>query len=749
MFFLYLCSAMRRIDPQTVQRILDTADIVEVVSDFVSLKRRGTGYIGLCPFHNERTPSFSVSKAKNICKCFSCGQGGSPVNFIMLHEQMSYYEALLYLAKKYGIEVKEREMTEEERKAEGERESLMAINEFALGFFRHTLTDTPEGRNIGLAYFRERGINDAMIERFRLGYSPEERDALSREAIAKGYSKEYLVKAGLSVERDHGELRDRFRARVIYPVFSVSGKVVAFGGRTLRKDKDIAKYVNSPESVVYSKSRELYGLYQAKRAITAKDKCLLVEGYMDVISLHQSGVENVVASSGTSLTEGQIRLIHRFTDNVTLVYDSDPAGIKASLRGIGMLLAEGMNISVLLLPDGEDPDSFAQHHSSSEVEKYIAENETDFIRFMTAILLKDAQGDPIKRSKVIAEIVRTIALIPDDITRTVYTGECSRMLEIDENVLTLQVARERAERAHRNAEAEARRRGTESLAGGAPRQDGVEEPPAPVAPAAAQTQQGPGNLTEAQREERTYLLPAERELLRYVVKYGAAQLAEVDDGQGGKQCVRVLDYIDAMLADDEITLTNSALARVYDAALELLHGSWEQDLAERLRRQADTDRQAMAEGIASIRETAHDMAAIERAERELDERIAAEGAAAIDGYACNYIERALESDPDDVTRRIATELATERHQLSKIHTKFAHVETERERLGVLVPRAVAELKYATVELRLHQCRKEMMAAQQRNNPDEIISAMRSMQELNQIKMELARFLGERILSPRK
>lgn len=738
---------MRRIDQQTVQRILDTADIVEVVSDFVSLKRRGTGYIGLCPFHNERTPSFSVSKAKNICKCFSCGQGGSPVNFIMLHEQMSYYEALLYLAKKYGIEVKEREMTEEERKAEGERESLMAINEFALGFFRHTLTDTADGRNVGLAYFRERGINDAMIERFKLGYSPEERDALSREALAKGYSKEYLVKAGLSVERDHGELRDRFRARVIYPVFSVSGKVVAFGGRTLRKDKDVAKYVNSPESVVYSKSRELYGLYQAKRAITAKDKCLLVEGYMDVISLHQSGVENVVASSGTSLTEGQIRLIHRFTDNVTLVYDSDPAGIKASLRGIGMLLAEGLNISVLLLPEGEDPDSFAQHHSSSEVEKYLAENETDFIRFMTTILLKDAQGDPIKRAKVIAEIVRTIAVIPDDITRTVYTGECSRMLEIDENVLTLQVARERAERAHRNAENEARRRGAESLAPPAQGNAGADRPEQP-APAGA-VNQGPGNLTEAQREERTYLLPAERELMRYVVKYGAAQLAEVDDGQGGRQGIRVLDYIDAMLADDEITLTDAAMAKVYDASMALLHGSWEQDLAERTARQAETDREAMAEGIARIRETAHDMAAIERAERELDERIAADSAAAIDEYACNYIERALESDPDDVTRRVATELAAERHQLSKIHTKFAHVETERERLTVLVPRAVAELKYATVELRLHQCRKGMMAAQQRNNPDEIIAAMRGMQELNQIKMELARFLGERILSPRK
>lgn len=736
---------MKRIDSATIQRILDTADIVDVVSDFVSLKRRGSGYIGLCPFHNERTPSFSVSKSKNICKCFSCGQGGSPVNFIMLHEQMSYYEALLYLAKKYNIEVKEREMSDEERKAEGERESMLAINEFALDFFRHTLTDTQEGRDIGLSYFRERGINDAMIERFKLGYSPESRDALSREALAKGYSQEYLVKAGLSVEREHGGLRDRFRARVIYPVFSVSGKVVAFGGRTLRKDKEVAKYVNSPESVVYSKSRELYGLFQAKRSIAAKDKCILVEGYMDVISLHQSGIENVVASSGTSLTEGQIRLIHRFTENVTLVYDSDAAGIKASLRGIGMLLTEGLNIKVLLLPEGDDPDSFAQNHSSTEVEEYFAANETDFIRFMTDILLKDAQGDPIKRSKVISEIVRTIALIPDQITRTVYTGECSRMLEIDENVLTLQVARECAEKARRDAEQGARRRAADSIAEPTPQPETAEQPTTPTTEAPAQ----PQTTTEEQREEREYLLPAETELMRYAIKYGAAYLADATDETGALRRVSVLEYIDAMLADDEITITNRWLAKSYESALALLNGSWSADYAERLERQHSADQAARNEGIERIRQSAADMAAIERAERELDERIAAQSEAAMDEFACNYIERALISDPDDTLRRVATELVSERHQLSKIHTKFAHVETERERLTVLVPRAIAELKYATVELRLHRCRKSLMAAQRSGDSTQIIDAMRTMQELNSVKMELARYLGERIVSARK
>ncbi|MBO4945422.1 MAG: DNA primase, partial [Muribaculaceae bacterium] len=500
---------MHRLDPITVQKILDTADIVDVVSDFVSLKPRGTGYIGLCPFHNDRRPSFSVSKTRNVCKCFSCGQGGGPVNFIMLHEQMTYQEALRYLAKKYNIEIKEREMTDEERAQEGERQSMLAINDYALSTFHSTLLETDEGRNVGLAYFRERGISDAMIDRFRLGYSLENRDAFCRGAIAKGFSREYLVKTGLAYDSEHG-LRDRFRGRVIYPVFSMSGKVVAFGGRTLRKDKDIAKYVNSPESLIYSKKRELYGLYQAKRAIAARDKCIMVEGYMDVISMHQRGVENVVASSGTALTEEQIRLVHRFTDNVMLVYDSDAAGIKASLRGIGMLLSEGMNISVLHLPDGEDPDSFAQSHSSTEVEAYIKENETDFIRFMTRILLKDAQDDPIRRAKVISRIVATIALIPDEITRTVYIGECSRMLDIDEKVLTLQVARDRADKLHRDAEAQTRRRNASAIPAETtpPPADTQEAPDMP-----SQQQQTPARApeNEAEREERKFLLPAEME----------------------------------------------------------------------------------------------------------------------------------------------------------------------------------------------------------------------------------------------
>ncbi|MDE7145398.1 MAG: DNA primase, partial [Duncaniella sp.] len=432
---------MKKIDNATVQRILDASDIVEVVSDFVSLKRRGANYVGLCPFHNDRSPSFYVSKSKGVCKCFSCGEGGSPVSFLMKLEQMSFSEALRYLAKKYNIEVEEREMTDEEQQAESDRENMLALNDFAMRYFEKTMMSTPDGKDIGLSYFRYRGISDQMIERFHLGYALEERDALYTHAIQRGYSEKYLLDTGLCTKADNGKVYDRFRGRVIYPILSLSGKVVAFGGRTLKKEKTIAKYVNSPESDIYQKRRELYGLFQAKQAISKSQKCIIVEGYMDVISMHQSGVCNVVASSGTALTIEQVRLIKRFTNNATLIYDSDAAGIKASLRGIELLLQEGMDIKVLLLPEGEDPDSFAQTHSSTEVEDYIRDNEADFISFMAKILMGEAASDPSKRARVITQVVKTIALIPNEITRSVYVQECSRILFMDENVLQREVGK--------------------------------------------------------------------------------------------------------------------------------------------------------------------------------------------------------------------------------------------------------------------------------------------------------------------
>ena len=429
------------IDQATIDRIMDAAQIVDVVSDFVTLRRRGVNYIGLCPFHNEKTPSFSVSPSKGLCKCFSCGKGGNVVHFIMEHEQLNYYEALKWLAKKDGIEVKERELSNEEKQAQSIRESLFLVNDFANNYFQNILHNHPDGQAIGMSYFRQRGFRDDIIKKFQLGFSTEGRDALAKEAKLKGFNPDFLVKTGLCYTRDDGQLRDRFWGRVMFPVHTLSGKVVAFGGRVLKTDSKVAKYVNSPESEIYHKSRELYGIYFAKQAIVKQDKCFLVEGYTDVISMHQAGVENVVASSGTSLTSGQIRMIHRFTNNITVLYDGDMAGIKASIRGIDMLLEEGMNIKVMLLPDGDDPDSFARKHNATEFQEYIAAHEVDFIRFKTNLLMSDAANDPYKRASLITDIVKSISVIPEAIVRSEYIKECSQMLHVEEKLLVNEVAK--------------------------------------------------------------------------------------------------------------------------------------------------------------------------------------------------------------------------------------------------------------------------------------------------------------------
>ena len=436
------------IDGQTKQRIIDAANILEVVQDFVSLRRSGVSYVGLCPFHSDRKPSFYVSPSKNVCKCFSCGEGGSPVHFIMKHEQLSYNEALRYLAKKYHIEIVEREETDEEKKAASERQSLFILNDYAQKFFVDQLHNTDDGRNIGLSYFRERGLRPDIIEKFGLGYAPELRDIFTKQALIVGYPIERLTAVGLSIQYEDKPPHDRFRGRVIFPVRNLSGQYVAFGGRIMGKADKTAKYINSPESLIYSKSRELYGLYQAKQAISKANKCYLVEGYTDVISMHQSGVENVVASSGTALTVQQIRLIRRFTERVTVLYDGDNAGIKAALRGIDLLLEEGLDIKVVLLPEGEDPDSYAQKHSRQELLDFLDAEETDFIHFKIRLYQSEMQRDPIRRAELIKDVLRTIALIPDTIRRTVLIQSSAALLNMDEALLKSEVAKFRAQGYH-------------------------------------------------------------------------------------------------------------------------------------------------------------------------------------------------------------------------------------------------------------------------------------------------------------
>jgi len=422
------------IDSSTIARILDTANISEVVSEFVTLKKRGVNQLGLCPFHNEKTPSFTVSPAKGIFKCFGCGKGGNSVNFIMELEQLSYPDALRWLAKKYHIELEEKEETQEEKMLKDERESMMIVSAFAQKYFSRYLLNENEGRTVGLSYLRERGIRDDIISKFELGFCPDGKDLFTQAAQREGYKMEFLEKTGLTIKRDDW-IRDRFGGRVIFPVHNVAGRVIAFGGRTLTNDKKVAKYLNSPESEIYHKGRTLYGIYQAKRDITRLDKCYLVEGYTDVLAFHQAGIENVVASSGTSLTIEQIRLIRRFSPNITIVYDGDEAGIKASLRGIDMVLEEGINVKVLPLPKGEDPDSFARSMSASQLAEYIKEKETDFIKFKTQLLMESVQNDPVSKARLINEIVHSISVIPDTITRTIYIKECSRLMDVQELVL--------------------------------------------------------------------------------------------------------------------------------------------------------------------------------------------------------------------------------------------------------------------------------------------------------------------------
>lgn len=680
------------IDQPTVDRIIDAAEIVDVVSQFVTLKRRGVNYVGLCPFHSDSKPSFYVSPSKNICKCFACGEGGSAVHFIMKHEQLSYYEALKYLAQKYNIEVQERELTAEQKEAYNERESLFIINEYARDYFVNTLHQHVEGKSVGLSYFKERGFREDIIKKFQLGYSLEQRDALTTTAIQGGYKKELLVKTGITLEGDN-YLVDRFRGRVMFPIHTLSGKVVGFGGRILKKAENTGKYVNSPESPIYSKSNELYGIYFAKQAISKSDSCFLVEGYTDVISMHQAGVENVVASSGTALTHGQIRLIHRFTENITVIYDGDAAGIKAALRGIDLLLEDGMNIKVVLLPSGEDPDSFARKQNAESFNRFIKDNEVDFIRFKTQLLLSDAGNDPIKRANLITDIVDSISVIPDNIIRAVYIKDCSMLLNVDERILVQEVNKKRL--VHLDKASQQRpARPTSNVQQQASSPMDMPPPDFMVPDDIAGGPATPSAPIQAVRSTSPYDR-YERNILYFVVRHGMEKIVDQTDEKAVREAgdmaqMSVLDYVKFDLERDNLWFVNETYKQVLNEAVSKQH---------------DTD---------------------------------------------FLPSRYFIAHPDSEISQLAADLISDRYEQSKVHTKQFGEDVrfedtplaEEKHLSKNVPWVLTELKNAYIENKL----AELMAQLEKEKDFEIMRTLLvQIKELKEIKNVLAKVLGERVV----
>jgi len=644
------------LDQSTIDKITDAAQIQDVISDYITLKKRGVNLLGLCPFHGEKTPSFTVSPAKGIFKCFGCGKGGNAVHFIMEHEQISYYEALKFLARKYHIEFQERELSAEEQAIRNDRESMFLVNDFAQKHFSTTLHNHIDGKSIGLGYFRERGFRDDIIQKFQLGYSLDQRDAFTQTALKIGYNKTYLIKTGLTLEGDNNYLADRFRGRVMFPVHTLSGKVVAFGGRILKKDDKMAKYVNSPESEIYHKSTELYGIYFAKQAIVRQERCFLVEGYTDVISMHQSGIENVVASSGTSLTPGQIRMIHRFTENVTVIYDGDAAGIKASIRGIDLLLEEGLNIKVLLLPDGDDPDSFARKHNASDFIAYVEENSADFMRFKTNLLLKDAGNDPVKRAGLINDIVRSISIIPNAMIRGEYVKECSTLLNVEEarlyHEINLQKSTEKEKTATR-----------------------AQNTPDDFPPHFEDMEGGSAFVSKFENEER--------HILQLLIRYGQKHMFYSDESQS--QSVTVATFTFEELDKDNILLKNP------------LH-------------------------------------------RLL-----------IDEYKMHFTDETFNSEryflyhTNAQLSQLAADLVTEKYTLSKVHSKIKKVGTDAERLLELTPRVIFEFKNSLLLEKIREKLLELKSASDAKNNLLANEIMREMAGLEDVKKQLSKNLGERII----
>ncbi len=699
------------IDRQTVERILDAAQIYDVVSDFVALKKKGSDYRGLCPFHEDRTPSFSVSPGRNICKCFACGEGGSPVHFIMKLENLSYPEALKYLAKKYNIEVQERELSDEEKQQQSERESLFILNDFARNYFVQTLYNTPEGKNVGLSYFRERGFREDIVKKFQLGYCLEQRTAFADEAEKNGFKQEYLLQTGLVYRKDDGTISDRFWGRVMFPIHTLSGRVVAFGGRVLRKSDKLAKYVNSPESLIYHKSDHLYGIYFAKQAIAKHNRCYLVEGYTDVISMHQAGIENVVASSGTALTEGQIKLIQRLSENITVLYDGDAAGIKAALRGIDLLLKAGMKVKVALLPDGDDPDSFARKHNATALLAYLSEHETDFIRFKAQVLLSEAGNDPIKKAELISDVANSISLIPDGILRSVYVRECTSLLNVDEAALVAEISKQQqinAEVQRKADNAKARRQADDDhrrMLGAPlpppPATDDVPLPPEGDFPPPPTDYPLVSPVSEATplssvQTKQSPLYPFERNVAYYLVRYAHKPLIYSKEGEVVEDNMQVAEYVQYDLERDEMELVTPVFRTILQESLEHL----------------------------------------------ADEKFNPQ----------QYFLR--HTDPE--VSGIAADLLFDRYELSKIHLRQygENVTVEETPLAEVqnlintVPRVVTELKNEHVLQNLKKLKTQLALAQEQGDNDKIVQLMQEISRLGEIRRFLAKHLGERIVMKR-
>lgn len=686
------------IDQVTIEKIVDAAQIVDVVSDFITLRKRGVNYWGLCPFHDDKTPSLSVSPSKGIFKCFSCGKGGNTVHFVMEHEQITYVEALRYLAKKYGIEINERELTDEDRKAQTERESLFNVNQFAKNYFRDLLHQHEEGKSIGMAYFRSRGFRDDIIEKFQLGYALNSRDAFAREAVAKGFRPAYITGAGLCYQRDNGDLTDRFAGRVIFPWLSLSGKVVAFGGRLLdSRTKGVSqKYVNSPDSDIYHKDHELYGIFQAKRAIVKEDCVYMVEGYTDVISMHQCGIENVVANSGTALSLYQIKVLRRFTPNIVLLYDSDEAGIHAAIRGTDMLLAEGMNVKVCLLPEGEDPDSFARTHSSSEYQVYIQEHATDFIRFKTGLLLKDMGDDPIKRARLIGELVQTISVIPEAIVRDVYIKDCAELLRVEDKLLVNEVAKRREQKSiqasvqkeREQRQAAALENAVSQAIGEAsqpneapirPATEGAEAADATVPTANLPTTAAPIQVVGSQTER------LERMMIQMVVRYGEKVMCTVTDDNGRPIRLTVIEYLHTDLSQDDLELKNSLYRTILSLAVEHV------------------------------------------------------------GDAGFCAEHYFVNHPDPQVSQLSAELITDRYQLSKYHYKNQTIHTDEERLAEIVPILSTSYKYNLINEEKKELMRELQNPLTSKDKERCASIMNRIIEIQKIQSLMSKQLGDRVI----